>query len=252
MKMDHQAIYRHPYFGQLPLSTRILFTMTLVTFGIGYVFALIYVVAVHGGRDGKAGLSVRDLEIAYAGSSVSRLETALRGPMAPMLSKRDAGRVIDWIHDGMSEDVYRSEIAPVVAARCVGCHDGTRSNIPRIVEYSDVKVLALSDEGASIMTLIRVSHIHLFGMTFIFAITGFIFSHAYVRLRYLKSVVLALPFIAIFLDIASWWLTKVSLVFAYVVMGGGMMMALSFSIQWYLSIYQMWILHTPAHRSAPD
>lgn len=250
--MDHRTIYRHPYFGQLPFSTRILFSLILITFGIGYVFALVYVIAVHGGRDGKAGLSVHDLEIAYAGSRVSRLESALRGPMAPMLSKRDATRIIDWIHDGMAEDAYKSDIAPIVAARCAGCHNGTRSNIPRIVEFSDVSTLASSDEGVSIITLIRVSHIHLFGMTFIFAITGFIFSHAYVKSRYLKSVVLALPFLAIFLDIASWWLTKVSLVFAYVVMGGGIMMAMSFAVQWYLSLYQMWIVRVPAHHTAPD
>ena len=251
--MTQIVLYKHPFFSQLPVSTRILFTMTLVTFGIGYIFALIYVVAMHAGRDGQSGLSVRDIEIAYAGSQATRLETALRGPMAPMLSRPEATQIITWIHDGADEVAYRANIEPIVSKRCIACHSGTNNqNIPKIVAFSDVSALIATDEGASIVTLIKVSHIHLFGLTFIFSITGFIFSHAYVKTRFLKSVVLALPFIAIFLDIASWFLTKVSPLFAFVVMGGGAIMAISFAVQWGLSLYQMWFLRTPPAHSTPD
>ena len=47
--------------------------------------------------------------------------------------------------------------------------------------------------GANVFTLVRVSHIHLFGVTFIFFIVGLIFSHAYVRPVWLKCTVVALP-----------------------------------------------------------
>lgn len=251
--MTQTVLYKHPFFSQLPVSTRILFTMTLVTFGIGYIFALIYVVAMHAGRDGQSGISVRDIEIAYAGSQATRLESALRGPMAPMLSRLEATQIINWIHDGADEAAFKVTIAPIVAKRCVGCHNGkSNQNVPKIVELADLRALIAADEGASIVTLIKVSHIHLFGLTFIFSITGFIFSHAYVKTRFLKSVVLALPFLAIFLDIASWFLTKVSPLFAYVVMGGGAIMAFSFAFQWGLSLYQMWFLHVPPACSTPD
>lgn len=250
--MTQIVLYKHPFFSQLPVSTRILFTMTLVTFGIGYIFALIYVVAMHAGRDGQSGLSVRDIEIAYAGSQATRLESALRGPMAPMLSRPEAEQIINWIHDGADEAAYHAAIAPIIGKRCIGCHSGKNQNIPKIVEFTDLRTLVATDEGASIVTLIRISHIHLFGLTFIFSITGFIFSHAYVKTRFLKSIVLALPFLAIFLDIASWFLTKVSPLFAYVVMGGGAIMAISFAFQWGLSLYQMWFLHAPPARSTPD
>ena len=250
--MTQIVLYKHPFFSQLPVSTRILFTMTLVTFGIGYIFALIYVVAMHAGRDGQSGLSVRDIEIAYAGSQATRLESALRGPMAPMLSRPEAEQIINWIHDGADEAAYHAAIAPIIGKRCIGCHSGKNQNIPKIVEFTDLRTLVATDEGASIVTLIKISHIHLFGLTFIFSITGFIFSHAYVKTRFLKSIVLALPFLAIFLDIASWFLTKVSPLFAYVVMGGGAIMAISFAFQWGLSLYQMWFLNAPPARSTPD
>lgn len=250
--MTQIVLYKHPFFSQLPVSTRILFTMTLVTFGIGYIFALIYVVAMHAGRDGQSGLSVRDMEIAYAGSQATRLESALRGPMAPMLSRSEATQIINWIHDGADEARYHAAIAPIIGKRCIGCHSGKNQSIPKIVEFTDLRTLVATDEGASIVTLIKISHIHLFGLTFIFSITGFIFSHAYVKTRFLKSIVLALPFLAIFLDIASWFLTKVSPLFAYVVMGGGAIMAISFAFQWGLSLYQMWFLNAPPARSTPD
>ena len=41
-----------------------------------------------------------------------------------------------------------------------------------------------------------MSHIHLFGITFIFFIVGTIFSHAYVRPVWFKCTVMALPFVA--------------------------------------------------------
>lgn len=45
--------------------------------------------------------------------------------------------------------------------------------------------------------------------------------------------------IAVFLDIGSWWITKVSEPFAYVVIIGGALMGISFAIQWAVSIFQM-------------
>ena len=54
-----------------------------------------------------------------------------------------------------------------------------------------------------------MSHIHLFGLTFIFFIIGLMFSHAYVRPVWFKCAVVALPFVAIVLDVSSWYFTKI-------------------------------------------
>jgi len=51
-----------------------------------------------------------------------------------------------------------------------------------------------ADTGTPIATLIRVSHIHLFGITVIFFVMGLMFSHAYVRPVWFKCAVIALPF----------------------------------------------------------
>jgi hypothetical protein len=105
--------------------------------------------------------------------------------------------------------------------------------------------VAEEDHGADIFTLVRVSHIHLFGLTFIFFIVSSVFVHAYLRHEWLKITIIAIPFISIALDIFSWYLTKVYQPFAWVVIGSGALMGMSFAIQVLTSLYQMWFYKLP-------
>ncbi len=233
--------FNYPLFNELPQSLKVLYTMILLILGLGYIFAMIQIYEVHAGRDGKPGISVKDIEIAYRGSPAgTRLEAAIRGPMSSMLPAEDAGKIIAWIHSGAQEASFADQVQPIFEQRCQGCHGGGNPHIPTLVSYADVKAVAVVDTGVSIGTLVRVSHIHLFGLTFIFGFLGLIFSHAYWRRAYVKSIIVAVPFVAIFIDIASWWLTKVSGGFAYAVVIGGALIGISFAIQWLVSMYQMW------------
>jgi hypothetical protein len=54
-----------------------------------------------------------------------------------------------------------------------------------------------------------------------------------------------LPFIAIALDVSSWYLIKVYKPFAAVTMIGGGVMGLSFSFMGIVSMYQLWFGKTP-------
>lgn len=237
----------YPLFNQLPTSLKTLYTMVLLVLGIGYIFALIQIYVVHADRDGRPGLSVEDIRIAYSGSKAdTRLEAALRGSMSGMLPESERARIFEWIRtEGASEAVYESHIRPIIDRRCAGCHDGSNPHAPSLTTFDDISRLIAIDTGVSVGTLVRVSHVHLFGITFIFAITGLIFCHAHMRSQVLKNAVIAMPFVAIILDIASWWLTKVSTPFAYIVVGGGALMALSFAVQWSVSMYQMWFYRPP-------
>jgi len=90
-----------------------------------------------------------------------------------------------------------------------------------------------------------VSHTHLLGITFMFFIMGVIFSHAYLRPVWLKCTIIGIPFAAIFLDIISWYLTKIFAGFAYVVLVSGGLMGLSFGTMVVVSLLQMWIMDSP-------
>ena len=60
------------------------------------------------------------------------------------------------------------------------------------------------------------------------------------KVKWLKCVILALPFLSILFDIASWYLTKLFPPFAYVVIGSGAVMGTCFGAQALISLYQMW------------
>lgn len=245
--MKQQPVH-HTYlhFQELPPSMRMLFTGTLIVLGCGYMFAMIYIFESHAGRDGDPSLSVQDLIIAYSGSKEgSRIEAALLGPMSKMLSPAEAGVISQWAHEGADKAVYEQKVKPIVDKRCMTCHDGSNPHLPNLNGFDNIVKMAETDSGVNISTLVRVSHIHLFGMTFIFFIMCFIFTHALVNPFWLKCVVVAVPFLCIVLDVFSWYLTKIYEPFAWVVMISGAFMGTAFAYMWIVSFYQMWFYKLP-------
>jgi hypothetical protein len=236
------------HYSEFPLSMRTLFTGTLIVLGIGYLFAMLHLYNSHAGRDGSPGLSLEDIAIAYSGNKeATKLEAALMGPMSGMLPTGEKGSVIGWVRRGLDEREYEEQIKSIMDRRCVACHDGSNPHIPNLDGFEELADTAHIDTGVDIFTLVRVSHIHMFGLTFIFFVMGLIFSHAFVRPVWFKSAVIAAPFVAIVVDIGSWYLTKVDPAFALIVILGGALMGLSFAIQWVTSMYQIWFMkYSPA------
>lgn len=239
-------LYRH--FQELPVSMRVLFTGTLLAIGMGYMFALIYVYSSDAGRDGNPALTVEDIVISYSGSAEgTQLEAALAGPMSAMLPESDRETILQWIGNGAPKDEYEAQIEAVVDQNCLDCHDGSNPHLSNLDGFDNIKQVVALDTGTDLHTLVRVSHIHLFGVTFIFFIMGFIFSHAWLRPVWLKSLVMFTPFVCIAADVSSWYFTKLYAGFAWVVLIAGGLMGLSFAIMWFISMYQMWFYRVPDH-----
>ena len=246
--MTEAPLHRHyRHYSELPYSLRALYTAVLIMLSLGYLFALLYLFHTYSGRDGDpSGMSYQDLVIAYTGSGkASRLESALRGPMSTMLPADELNRIIDWLQKGSNRSEYETAIRPVLDERCMTCHDGSNPHLPNLGGYDNLAKVTAQDTGTDIFTLVRVSHIHLFGLSFIFFILGFIFSHAYVRPVWFKCLVVVAPFIALAADVSSWYFTKLFHPFAWVVMLAGAMMGLSFAFMWVVSMYQMWVSAKP-------
>lgn len=242
------------HFKFLPMSMRVLFTMVLLVFGIGYLMAMIQVWENHAGKDGDPMLTANDLMIAYSGNpDGTKLETALRGSMSDMLPAEKRETIFEWLHAGADMDEFDGKIDPILQEHCVACHspDGN-PHLPDLTSPAGIAKVTATDQGMTLHTLIRVSHIHLFSITFIFFITGFIYTHAFVRPTWLKCVVIALPFATLITDVASWYLTKVWTGFAWVVIGSGALMGLSFAVMWVTSMWQMWFWKVPASISDKD
>jgi len=216
-------------------------TVFLLTIGLGYLMALANLYYTHQGHDGEAGLSIEDVMINYHGSNGStRLGSAINGIMEPNLKyKSDKEVILKWIQEGAEEPGYDEKIAPILNRDCILCHSPSiNPNLPDLTNYTGVAEVAHKG-GASYPRLIRVSHIHLFGIAFILYFIGRIFLLCDINV-YVKRVAVVIPFIAMLIDISSWFVTKVNPTFAYVVVGSGALMGLSMGLQILLSIYQMW------------
>ena len=247
--MSDLPLHRHYlHYSELPYSQRVLYTSALLVLGIGYLFALLNVYFTYAGRAGgnPMMLTSDDLIVAYSGSGKgSRLESALRGPMSTMLPADERNVVLAWAAGGSPRADYEKAIAPVFEKRCLTCHDGSNPHLPNLSGFDNLKKVTEKDTGTAIATLIRVSHIHLFGITFIFFLVGIMFCHAYVRPVWFKCAVVAMPFVAIMVDVFSWYLIKIFHPFVYVEILAGGVLAACFGFMWLVSLYQMWFSSTP-------
>jgi len=229
-------------FSDTSVSEKILDSVFLVTIGIGYLFALLNLYYTHEGRDGKPGLSIDDVKIAYYGShNQTRLGAAINGPMEQNLPNPAAKTtILTWIHNGAKEAEFHEKVEPIMQENCIMCHSAESGmSIPHFTSYANVVKLTETDTGATIPALVRVSHIHLFGIAFILFFVGRIFILCEMPVM-LKRITIAMPFLFLLGDIGSWYFAKFIPGFAYAVVIAGAMMGTSFGGQILTSLYQMW------------
>lgn len=234
---------KYKRFSDASVSEKILDSMFLITIGVAYMFALLNLYYTHQGRDGEPGLSVRDVQLAYYGShNQTRLGAAINGPMEPNLPNEAAKQtILDWINNGAKEAEFHEKVEPIMQKNCIMCHSAESGlPIPHFTSYANVVQLTETDTGATIPALVRVSHIHLFGIAFILFFVGRIFILCEMPVL-IKRIMVAIPFMFLLMDISSWYITKIMPAFAYVVIANGTLMGLSFGAQLLTSLYQMWI-----------
>ena len=236
-------LYEQHYtrFKDISVSERILNTVFLLTIGLGYLMALTNMYFTHQGLDGKSGLSVEDVVISYHGNrNQTRLGTAVNGVMKNNLRYTgDKDVILRWIQNGADEVGYNDKVAPILNRDCILCHTpSVNPSLPDLTHYETVSQVA-HPSGATLPTLVRVSHIHLFGIAFILFFIGKIFLLCDIDAN-VKSVTVVISFFAMLLDVISWFITKSTPSFAYVVVYSGALMGLSMGFQILMSIYQMW------------
>jgi hypothetical protein len=226
----------------LPTPVKVLFSGYLLAIGLGLCMAGLQIMLTHGMADGKPGLSLDDIVYSYYGNrSGSKLESKLNGSMKEMGTPEARLDIIKWVRNGSPEAEWEPHFKGIFNDNCVPCH-GIVPGIRDFTKYQEVKNVAKIDEGASIQFLTRSSHIHLFGISFIFFFMGFIFSFAVGVPRWLKILAIAFPFGFLIIDVLSWWLTKWNSNFAWFTLIGGFAYSVASTIMWIISMYQMLIL----------
>ena len=222
---------------------KVLFTGYLCTVGIGYMFALIQILFTHGMADGKFGLSVDDIVYSYYGNrSGTVLEQQLNGAMKENAPEQERFKIMEWVRSGADADKYKDDgIEKIIQTRCVMCHNKEASSLPDFTTLEGLKPYTAQDTGATFASLTRVSHVHMFGISFIFMFVGLIFSFSETTTNQYKCIAIGMPYVFLVADILSWWLTKIHPMFAWLVILAGMGMATSFIFMWVISLLEMWL-----------
>lgn len=226
--------------ANLALPIKTLYTGYLMAIGLGLLMAGVQIMLTHGMADGKPGLSVDDIVYSYHGSNSSKLEAKLNGSMKDNAPAEVRLELLKWVDADAPASEWESKIKPQINQYCGPCH----ANMPGLSNITDKAVMdqmTKHNEGASIATLTRVSHIHLFGISFIFFFVGWIFSYATGFAPLTKAILIFTPFGFLILDVASWWLTKMNPNFAWLVIIGGFGYSLASTVMISSSLYQMWI-----------
>ncbi len=236
--MDH----KNETLPWMKLSVKSLFTGYLLVIGIGILMAVLQILLTHGMADGKFGVSVDDIVYSYHGNkNSSKIESKLNGSMKDKASSLERATLIRWARDGAKREEWESKIKPIVDQKCIMCHSAI-PGLQSFQTYEEIAKTAKTDKGASVDSLTRVSHIHLFGIAFIFIFVGYIFSFAQGLSEKFKAIVIFIPFAFLIIDISSWWITTIYPSFAWFTIIGGFGYMSAFAIMWFVSMYQMWIL----------
>ncbi len=237
-------------------ALKVLFSCYLLTIGIGYLFAILYLFLVdvepHAHQGG--GLIEGVILKYYGNRGGTRLQAALEGAMGDNVTPAQREQIFRWLRKGAREPEFGA-IQPIFQGQCAGCHS-KESGLPiaPLTTFSEVAAYARVDTGESIKTLVRVSHVHLFGMSFIFMLAGGIFALSEMAPLW-RSILIAIPFVAVWIDIGSWWFTRLQPAFAYTVVIGGALMGLALAVQILRSLWEMWWPQAPvaaAGRAAPQ
>jgi hypothetical protein len=234
-------------FYDCTVSEKLLYASFLLLIGLGYIMAMAFLYVTHEQNDGKPGLSVADVAASYYGNrSGTRLEAAIRGPMASYILEEDRHVMVAWLQDGAPETGYVTHIQPILQKTCLGCHSkASAMNVPDFTSYSGLHQYAQVDTGMSITSLLRLSHIHLFGISLLLFALGFIFIHSEVNVWFKRFLIVS-PMLAVFVDILAWFLTKWDPVYAYTIVIAGALLGVSMALQILISLYQIAFLQRPA------
>jgi hypothetical protein len=207
----------------------------------------------HGMADGKPGLSVEDIAYSYHGHREgTTIEAKLNSTMKNKAAPEVRMDIIKWAREGAPEDQWDSKFKAIFDDHCTGCHNADSTNLPDFTKYESVHQLAVVDTGISIASLTRVSHIHLFGISFIFMLLGGVFAFAVGFSEVQKAIFISIPFAFLILDVISWWLTKLDPIFAWITIIGGYGYTLDSTAMLFISLYQMWILPAKLAKQQAD
>lgn len=227
----------------MPIQTKITISLFLILCGIGYLLGFANIYMTYSQVDEKPGLSLEDIKLTYYGArDKSTLEKAIDGSMKQYFTNDTEYSIVkDWVLDGASEKEWDSEIKQIFDASCNTCHSAETALADIVtVDYTDITPLLGANSGKSWSRIVSVSHTHVLATAPLIFLLVLVLSFTSFP-NIIKNIVSIFAFSAVFIDIGSWTLAKLSPFFSIFVMIGGMSLGLAFGLLVVLPLYDLWI-----------
>jgi hypothetical protein len=238
-----------PGLRALALPARLLVSLFLAGAAAGLLAGEGNVLATHAENDGDPALSMEDLRRAYHGRPgwtllASKIDGGSMEKHVPVPSER--GAILAWARAGAKREEF-DPARRVIDRRCVKCHapGGEKEGSPFAAsreagaEWALVARYAKPDRGMSTSKRATTTHAHLFGMSVLFGLLGAVFLFTNTR-RGVKAFAVAAPFVGMFVDIGSWWLSILSPAFCWGIVAGGAILAASTAVLVARPLWEMW------------
>lgn len=136
---------------------------------------------------------------------------------------------------------WQTQVKTIILQCCSSYHTKA-SSIPNLTYFEVIKEVAKTGSAVDISNLIRISHIYLFSITFIFFFVDLIFSLATGFNKWLKALIIIAPFAFLLVDVNAWVNKKRSYVSVVSYYWGVFGYSLASTIMLSTSLYQMWIM----------
>jgi hypothetical protein len=227
---------------QLPMSFKFSLTAFLLVCGIGYLLGVANIWFSYTPVDGKPGLSIDDIRLAFNGDpSGSKLQKAIDGSMKEYLSSEADGQaIITWIKAGGNESDF-STVQPIFDISCNSCHSADVATAGYVTDsYAAIEPLLASDTGKSWSRLTGLSHTHVNALLPLMFCLAIVFSFTRFSDK-LKGVVMVFAFASFTIDVAVWWMAKLWAWAAPLVIAGGMTLGVAYMILILLPLEEIWI-----------
>jgi len=238
-----------PGLGALALPARILLTLFLLGVSAALAAGEGNILASHAGADGRPGLSFEDLRRVFHGRPgwtllASKLDGGSMEKHIPVPSERKV--LLDWAGSGARREDFEAA-ARVLDLRCVKCHSsgGEKEGSPFAeireagARYDLVVRYAEPDRGMSPAARTTTTHAHLFSLSMLLGLLGFVFLFTNTRPR-VKTAAVVLPFAGMFMDVGCWWLAILSPAFVAGIVAGGAMLASGILVLVARPLWEMW------------
>jgi hypothetical protein len=162
----------------------------------------------------------------------------------PVPSERKV--ILDWARSGAPREGFEA-VGRVLDLRCVRCHSagGEKAESPFAeireagARYDLVARYAEPDRGMSPSARATTTHAHLFSLSMLLGLLGFVFLFTNTRPR-TKTAAVVLPFAGMFLDVGCWWLALLSPAFVAGIVAGGALLAAGVLVLVARPLWEMW------------